>query len=93
MNRLAGQLTADKLDAAIWEGVRAVFESRHGEGSCPDARLLDPYRGMVVVDFRQSGKTEMKTEWLRSYVLRRQIEVAVRETLGLPPKPPTAHTE
>jgi hypothetical protein len=41
---------------------------------------------LVVTWVRQSGKIEMRTEWLRSYRLRRQIEKAVRETLGSPPK-------
>lgn len=44
---------------------------------------MDPHHGKLAVHFRQSGKTEMQTEWLRSYLLRKQIERAVQETLGL----------
>jgi precorrin-6x reductase len=34
-------LSEKALEAAAWEGVRAMFERRHGEGTCPDSRLRD----------------------------------------------------
>lgn len=38
---VASEPDADAVERAVWEGVRAMFESRHGVGTCPDDRLED----------------------------------------------------
>ena len=41
MNRLEERVADQEIDTAVWEGVRAVFERRHGSGTCPNDRLSD----------------------------------------------------